>query len=184
LALGPYRQGGKLILLGLRRPGRSKTEGAAGQCPNPPPSSRSTSTLSLSISPATYASVGSLCRGSQSCQRDGGVRVPAPPAAWAGRLGGVGPSAPRKRLSRRALYESGLPAGPLRQGEPPIVSLSPCPSRARRVPAAAMNSLPPHGEATICRSSPPRHWARHHSTPALTTDLCWRKRRAPPPSNA
>jgi hypothetical protein len=88
----------------------------------------------------------------------------APPTIWAGRLGGAGPSAPRRRPNRRAPYENGLPAGPLGWGELPIVSLSPHSSCARQALTAVM-LLQPLGEATAwttptCRSSPPQHWAR------------------------
>jgi hypothetical protein len=103
----------------------------------------------------------------------------APLTAWAGRLNEVGLSTPRRHLNHQVPYEDGLPAGPLIQSKPPIVSSIPHSSRARMAPAAAMMSLQPLGEATAwtistCRSSPPRHSARRRSTLALATGLRWR----------
>jgi hypothetical protein len=112
------------------------------------------------------------------------MAAPAPPTGWAGRLGRVGSSALQRRLNRRALYWNGSPAGPLGQGELSTVRSSPHSSRARQDPAVATTSLQRHGEAMVwmtptCRSSLPRHWARHCSTLAPTPDLRWKKHRAP-----
>jgi hypothetical protein len=163
------------------------TEGVTGRHWNLPPAARSTSTPSLSTSPATGASIGSPSRGGWSLQRVGGLESAAPSTASVGRPDEAGLSAPRERPSHRAPRGGGPPAGLLGRGELLIASSSPHSSRVRLSVAVVMMILLWHGEATTwmtptCHSNPLPCWPCHCSMTALAVDLRWRSRRAPPPS--
>jgi hypothetical protein len=162
------------------------TGGVAGRCRNPPFAVRSVSTSSLSTSAATDASAKSPSWGGRSHHRGGGMESPAPPTVSAGRLGGAGLSALKRRSDHRAPCRGGPPADPLGRDEPPDASSIPRSSRAWRAPATATMSPQPCGEATAwttltCRSSPSPCWPRHRSTTAPAMGLRWRRHCAPLP---
>jgi hypothetical protein len=99
------------------------------------------------------------------------MELSAPLTASAGQPGEASLSALQERSARRAPCEGEPPAGPLRQGEPPIARSSPRSSHARLFAATVMMSLQWREETTLwttptCRSNPLPRWPRPHSTTA------------------
>jgi hypothetical protein len=165
------------------------TEDAAGRRQNPPPAARSALTPSLSTSPATGASAGSLSWGGQSHRRVGRLEPAAPPTASEGQPDEASLSVTRGRPSHWAPHGGVPPAGPLGRGELLITSSSPHSSYMWLSVAAATTILLWRGEATTrmtltCRSNPPPCWPRRRSTTTLAMDLHWRRRHAPRPSTS